>query len=151
MTKRLKIKLEEEAFIQTVAILREGRHNVTYYGRTARGFVSLPPADDPEEKITRLFLQLAELAKFRKVDVDSEKVKKLARSYVEVSNRRTEYLVEWLNNNEREAIETDIDFSQIFDVMDLVDKANPEYQALYKELFEIFRLSPKTWAWEESE
>lgn len=113
--------------------------------------MSLPPADDPEEKITRLFLQLAELAKFRKVDVDSEKVKKLARSYVEVSNRRTEYLVEWLNNNEREAIETDIDFSQIFDVMDLVDKANPEYQALYKELFEIFRLSPKTWAWEESE
>jgi len=139
-------KLEEAGLLQTATILHEGRHNVAYFGRTAHTYLFSDHKKD-HDKRTRQFSEIAELARRKNPNIQPEEVNKLLERYFQLRKERYEYTAKWLGEIETAWGEDDINFSDIFSFMGLLDSINPVYIAYFKELAELLKFDLDTWTW----
>jgi DNA-binding transcriptional ArsR family regulator len=118
--------LEEHGLIKVVSKVLEGRHNVAYYGRTARGFIHRDPEENLE-KYRRCFKEAGRLAKAGRPGLDLGVVEELAEEYMGILQRRDAALADWMAENEELIIENDADFYSIFEFVKCLDSTSPEY------------------------
>lgn len=133
-------KLEEAGLIQTVAILREGRHNVSYYGRIAQVLIFRIDYEE-YEKIKNAFSAMARLAPYINSELKTEKILGFYKRYVQIGQSHSKKLFESLAELEKPLQETDIDPDDIANFIELLLSVNPEFVELLKELTEYLGLS----------
>ncbi|WP_455463849.1 hypothetical protein [Candidatus Hodarchaeum mangrovi] len=132
-------KLEEAGLIHTVTILREGRHNTAYYGRTARIFLHTDPKKN-EHKIAKAFTAITELATFKNPNFDQVRMEELLKRLLFFETQRRERISKWLTQHESTIIEKNIDLTSLFKFMELIDTINPDYIKLFQDLFTAVNL-----------
>ncbi|MHA2295506.1 MAG: winged helix-turn-helix domain-containing protein [Candidatus Hodarchaeales archaeon] len=132
-------KLEEAGLIQTITILREGRHNIAFYGRTARIFLFGDFAKEQKE-YSRAFHEITRFAKSKNPDVKDEEIDIFLNRFLEYEKKRKQRISDWLIQHESIIAENNIDLSYLYKFIELVDSINPEYIKIFKELLEILIL-----------
>ena len=132
-------KLEEAGLIQTVTILREGRHNVSYYGRTAQVLIFRIDYEE-YEKIKNAFSAIARLAPHIHSELKSEKIQGFYERYVQIGQSHSKKLFESLAEFEKPLQETDVDPGDIANFIELLLTINPEFVKLLGELTEYLKL-----------
>jgi len=132
-------KLEEIGYIKVVARIREGRHNVAYYGRTSRTLLRRDP-EESLEKYEKWLQEMGRLVKVKKPEFDMDQLKGLAEEYLEIMRRRDRALGEWMASNEELIYEAEIDSYSLFkfiQAMDVVAPENLEFIRKVRVIFEI--------------
>ena len=132
-------KLEEAGLIQTITILREGKHNVSYYGRKAQ--IMIFRLDYEEyEKIQNAFQAMAKLAPFVDAKFDSEDVNEFYNRYVSIGKDQVKKLFEQLASFQTALDKTDVDPVDILNFLELLSTVNSEFIALLNEMADYFNL-----------
>jgi len=132
-------KLEEAGLIQTIAILREGKHNVSYYGRKAQ--VMIFRLDYEEyEKIRNAFQAMAKLVPFVDSKFKSEDVHDFYNRYVSIGKSQVKKLFEQLASFQTALDKTDVDPADILNFLELLTNVNSGFIALLKEMANYFNL-----------
>jgi DNA-binding transcriptional ArsR family regulator len=126
-------KLEDADLIQTVTILREGRHNVSYYGRTAQVFFFRIDYEE-YEKIKNAFKAMAKLAPIINPDLKPEDIHEFYSKYVEIGQSHSKKLFESLADLEKPLQETDVDPGDIANFIELLLTISPEFVSILQEL-----------------
>ncbi|MHA2176098.1 MAG: hypothetical protein ACXACP_10665 [Candidatus Hodarchaeales archaeon] len=129
-------KLEEAGLVQTVTILREGRHNTAYYGRTARIYLHTNPKKN-ESKIAAAFQAVSEFAILNNPNFEKAKMEELLEKLLILEGQRRERISTWLIQYEATIIEHDIDLTGLFKFMELIDTINPSNIRLFQEIIEL--------------
>jgi len=132
-------RLEEAGLIQTVTILREGRHNTAYYGRTARIFLHTDPKKN-ENKIARAFTAITELVTSKIPNFDQVRMEELLERLLLFETQRRERISKWLTQYESTIIEKNIDLTSLFKFMELIDTINPDYIKIFQDLLNTVSL-----------
>ncbi len=132
-------KMEEALLIQTVAILREGRHNVSYYGRTAQVLVFRVDYEE-YEKIKNAFGVMAEIASHKDINLDSQKINDFYQRYISIGQNHTKNLFEHLAHYEKILETTAVDPGDILNFLELLYTVSPEYIELLGEIREYLGL-----------
>jgi Fe2+ or Zn2+ uptake regulation protein len=132
-------KLEEAGLIQTVTILKEGRHNTAYYGRTARIYLHTTPKKN-EAKITQAFKAISEFASINNPNFEQVKMEGLLKKFLLFEDQRRERISAWLTQYESLIIENDIDLSGLYKFLELIDTINPDNITLFQEILELLSL-----------
>ena len=129
-------KLEDAGLVQTVTILREGRHNTAYYGRTARIYLHTDPKKN-ESKITGAFQAISEFAMIYSSNFEKAKMKVLLEKLLSLEGQRRERISTWLTQHEAMIIYHDIDLTGLFKFMELIDTINPNNIELFQEIIDL--------------
>lgn len=132
-------KLEEAGLIQTVTILREGRHNTAYYGRTARIFNHMD-FKKIEEETKNNFSAIQKFGAVQNVNFDNKTFNDLLKRYLNYQKSKDERLSKWLIQYESIIIENNINLTDFYRFMELMDTINPEYLEIFKELQKTLQL-----------
>ena len=132
-------KLEEIGYIKVVARLLEGRHNVAYYGRTARTILRRD-TEESLEKYERWFQEMGRLAKSKRPEFDMDRLEGLAEEYLGIMRRRDRAQGEWMASNEESIYEGGIDGYSIFGLLQVLDVMDPEYIEFIKKIRELFEV-----------
>ncbi|NHJ01411.1 MAG: ArsR family transcriptional regulator [Candidatus Heimdallarchaeota archaeon] len=133
-------KLEEAGLIQTVTILREGRHNTAYYGRTARIFLHTDPKKN-ELKIAQAFSAIIKFVSVNNPTFDKNRIEELLERLLLFEAQRRERISKWLTMHESTVIDHNIDLTSLFKFMELIDNINPNYIQIYRDLLEVLSFS----------
>jgi DNA-binding PadR family transcriptional regulator len=132
-------KLEEIGYIKVVARIREGRHNVAYYGRTARTILRRD-TEESLEKYERWFQEMGRLAKSKRPEFDMNQLEGLAEEYLEFMRRRDRAQGDWMASNEESIYKGEIDSYSIFGLIQAMDVMDPEYIGFIKKVRELFEI-----------
>ena len=132
-------KFVDAGYLKTIVILKEGRHNVTYFGRTARIFTY---TDEEEyiKKNIRLFNEFAKVIKLKYPQRDLTGLDELVKDYVRLVNERDKRINEWVAKNENYLTECNPDIIEFAYILNVLDLANPEYYEIAKKLTELFEI-----------
>jgi len=130
-------KLEEIGYIKVVARIREGRHNVAYYGRASRIILRRDP-EESLDKYERWFQEMGKLAKAREPKFNVDLLEGLAEEYLGIMRRRDRAQGEWMASNEELIYERGIDIYTIFKFLKAMDVMDPEYIGFIKKVRELF-------------
>jgi DNA-binding transcriptional ArsR family regulator len=122
-------KLEEAGLIKPVAILREGRHNVTYYGRTAR-VMFFNIAYEEYEKVKNAFTAMEKLAPKINSKIKKEDIKNHYNNYNKIGKTLSKKMFEKLAEYEQGFNTTDVDPIDILNFLELIYSVNKEYSDL---------------------
>lgn len=126
-------KLEEAGLIKPVAILREGRHNVTYYGRSAR--IMLFKIEYEEyEKVKNAFAAMEKLAPKLNPKLKSEDIREYYNRYVKIGRGLTKKIFDRITDYEAGFNTTDVDPIDILNFLELVYSINTEFISLFREI-----------------
>ncbi|NPD89501.1 MAG: helix-turn-helix transcriptional regulator [Asgard group archaeon] len=126
-------KLEEAGLIKPVAILREGRHNVTYYGRTAR-IMFFNVEYEEYEQVKNAFTAMEKLAPKINPKIKTEDIRGYYDRYVKIGKTLTKKMFEKLADYEQGFNTTDVDPIDILNFLELVYSINLEFTDLFKEV-----------------
>ena len=126
-------KLEESGLIKPVAILREGRHNVTYYGRTAR-IMLFNITYEEYEKVKNAFTAMEKLAPKINPKIKSEDIRKYYKEYVKIGKTLTEKMFNKLTEYEQGFNTTDVDPIDILNFLELIYSANAEFAVIFNKI-----------------
>ena len=126
-------KLEEAGLIKPVAILREGRHNVTYYGRAAR-IMFFNVEYEEYEKVKNAFNAMEKLAPKINPKIKSENIRGYYEKYVKIGRTLTKKMFEKLADYEHGFNTTDVDPIDVLNFLELVYSINSEFAILFKEV-----------------
>jgi DNA-binding MarR family transcriptional regulator len=132
-------KLEEIGYIKVVARLLEGRHNVAYYGRTARTILRRD-TEESLEKYERWFQEMGRLAKSKRPEFDMDRLEGLAEEYLGIMRKRDRAQGEWMASNEESIYEGGIDGYSIFGLLQVLDVMDSEYIGFIKKIRELFEV-----------
>ena len=124
-------KMEEADLIHTVTILREGRHNVSYYGRTAQVLVFRVDYEE-YEKIKNAFNVIKEISDH--IGIDSQKIQEFYQRYITIGQNHTKKLFEHLAQYEKALETTAVDPGDILNFFELLYTVSPEYIELLSEI-----------------
>ncbi|NPE06780.1 MAG: hypothetical protein GNW80_00735 [Asgard group archaeon] len=128
-------KLEEVGFIQTVAILKEGRHNVAYYSRPAK-VVLFKDEYTEDEKIMNAFTSMEKLMKVINPEFDTEEFKKYYEKYNKINGKNLDRIQRKIGEIQDKVYEADIDPNDIQRFLVLISQINPEFVEFFKEILE---------------
>ncbi|MFB0557784.1 MAG: hypothetical protein ACETVY_01585 [Candidatus Bathyarchaeia archaeon] len=132
-------KLEEIGYIKVGARILEGRHNVAYYGRTARTILRRD-TEESLEKYERWFQEMGRLAKAKRPEFELDQLEGLAEDYLGIMRRRDRAMGEWMASNEEMIYEGGIDIYSIFKFIQAMDVMDPEYIGFIKKVRELFEI-----------
>lgn len=131
-------KLEKAGFIKEVAKILEGRHKITYYGRTSRIFF----LDDTPKKLNyyrELFNEFNAFSKISGNEVDPEQLTQAVNRYVEALGSNKQANAEWLAKHAQLIYENKLDIGKIMDAVYLMDSINPDIVTRLKGINELFQ------------
>ncbi len=132
-------KLEEVGFIKTVAILKEGRHNVAYYSRPAK-IVLFKDTFTEDEKIGDAFTSMMKLITTRNPELDPGKFQKFSERYNEINKKGLDQIQRKIGGLQNQIYEANIDPNDIQRFFTLLNQINPEYVKLFGEILEYIQL-----------
>ena len=132
-------KLEEIGYIKVVARLREGRHNVAYYGRTSRILLRRDPTESIE-KIEKGIQEMGKLVKLKGHQFDINQLNGLAEEYLGIMKSRDKALGEWMESNEELIYESGIDSYSLFKFIQTIDAISPEYVEFIRKVRDLFKI-----------
>ena len=132
-------KLEEAGFIKTIAILKEGRHNVAYYSRTAKVVLSKDTYTE-DEKLSNAFNSMMKLATKINPDLDPKKFKEFEDRFHEINKKGLDQVQRKIGGFQNQIYETNIDPNDIQQFFTLLNQINPEYVKLYSEILEYIQV-----------
>ena len=135
-------KMEEIGFIKTVAILKEGRHNVSYYSRVAK--VVLFKEDYKEdENIKNAFIAMSKIVTLLNPNHTPEKVMEFYEDFVSINKESLDLIQRKLGKFENQINDADIDPNDLQTFFVLMNSINPKYKKLFSEIIDYFDL--KIW------
>lgn len=126
-------KLEEAGLIKPIAILREGRHNVTYYGRTAR-IMFFNITYEEYEKVKNAFTAMEKLAPKINQKIKSEDIRGYYDKYVKIGKTLTQKMFDKLAEYEQGFNTTDVDPIDILNFLELIYSVNKEFADLFNKV-----------------
>lgn len=135
-------KLEEADLLKTVTILKEGKHNITYYGRTARIFLHWDPEKEAK-KYTNAFSAIRRFKRIEDPKFKDEKLDNLLQQVHDYEKNRKERIQQWIIQQEPKLVENKFsldEFTSLFDFLEILDFSNPEYIRIFKELRDYLNL-----------
>lgn len=132
-------KLEEIGYIKVVARLREGRHNVAYYGRTSRTLLRRDP-EESLEKYEKWLQEMGMLVKAKRPEFDTSQLNGLAEEYLGIMRRRDRALGEWMASNEELIYEVGVDPYSLFKFIQAMDVTDPEHLEFIRKVRELFEI-----------
>jgi len=135
-------KLEEVGFIKTVAILKEGRHNVSYYGRVAK-IVLFKENYKEDENIKNSFNAMSKIATLLNPNHGSEKVMEFYDDFVAINKESLDIIQRKLAKFEKQINDADIDPNDLQTFFTLMNSINPKFIKLFSEIIDYFYL--KIW------
>ncbi len=132
-------KMEEIGLIKTVSILREGRHNVSYYGRVAQVLIFRIDYEE-YEKIKNAFDAMAKLGHLNEPKFQPEKILEFYDKYISIGQNHSKQLFELLSNYELALDKAEVDPGDILNFIELLFTVNPEYIKLIEEIKQYLNL-----------
>ncbi len=127
------MKLQEFGLIQVITTLHEGRHNIAYFGRTARAF-NFESKKNEQERYHKLFNEGSNLARAKNKDLSADKFKKYLQEYLEIIKENEEKSLEWVKSNEQLINENNIDAAYLFSFLKRINYSNPKLVKLMHEI-----------------
>jgi hypothetical protein len=107
-------KLEKANLIQEVTKRLEGKHHVTYYGRTSK-LILCCRSDDADKCESKFLTSAYSLAEHLNLDIDTQ----MLNTIIEKIHGRNDELYqlekEWIQNNHETLFQLDIDVLELFD------------------------------------
>ncbi|NHJ47002.1 MAG: helix-turn-helix transcriptional regulator [Asgard group archaeon] len=132
-------KLEEVGFIKTIAILKEGRHNVAYYARPAK-VVLFKDSFAEDEKISSGFTSMMKLITTLNPEIDPRKFDKFKDRFNEINKKSLDQIQRKIAQFQDQIYEANIDPNDIQRFFTLLNQINPEYVKLFTEILEYLQL-----------
>ncbi|MFX0064915.1 MAG: winged helix-turn-helix domain-containing protein [Candidatus Hermodarchaeota archaeon] len=132
-------KLEEYGLTQNITIIREGRHNTAYTGRTARFFLFVDPEEE-YNKYLRRFTAMFGLVQLENPEIQLERAEKFLNEFLEIKRERQKQLSEWLVQKESLITQGELNLTDLFGFLELIDANNPKFLKLFKEIAEYLKL-----------
>ena len=132
-------KLEDAGFIKTVAILKEGRHNVAYYARTAK-IVLFKDEFIEDEKLKEAFTSTLKVISLRNPNLDSTKFMEFYQRYNEINKKNLDQIQRKIAEFENDIYESNVDPNDIQRFFTLLNQINPEFVKLFDEILEYLKL-----------
>lgn len=135
--------LLEEGLIQEIAIIKEGRFNKRYYGRTAKLFLFTGYYLDTQERFDKAkmkFLTLIEILTDGNRDKELEKnVESYLNERIKIFNESEDKLYSWFEQNADKIIEYNIDVKDTYEMLvELVSKSG--HSSLDKKMMELLKI-----------
>lgn len=130
-------QLEENGFIMEVASVREGKHNVRYYGRIAKVFVFIEHYDDPDKQkkeVKYVHSQISRLLKEINPKYNQKKLKILLNDIFRYQKVRFETMVEWFEKQSETLEKANINVLKLYSFLELNRAYDQQGVELYKEL-----------------
>ncbi|NHJ49886.1 MAG: hypothetical protein FK733_18985 [Asgard group archaeon] len=123
------MKLQEFGLLKTVVTLHEGRHNIAYFGRTARAFNWENKKKD-QNRYKELFKEGGKYARAIDEDLSVDLFSKYAEDFIEILKENENKSLDWIKKNEQFINENKIDIAYIFSFLKRVNYANPKLTKL---------------------
>ncbi len=128
-------KLQDYGLIDVVTTLHEGRHNIAYFGRTARGFVFESKKD--KTKYDDYFAEAAKFAKALNSKVSEEQFKELLSEFKAINAESDKEIVQWLQEQAEFINENNIDAAPMFSLLRRINYQNSKMTALLEKVAEL--------------
>lgn len=131
-------KLEEFGLTTTITIIREGKHNSAYIGRTARVFLFMDVQAE-NKKYRNRFSEASKLD----LSAGNEEARVIFNNYVarflDLKREQRERISEILVTNEEILTLKHVDLAQLFGFLELLSMAEPEMVELLREVKSAIR------------
>jgi hypothetical protein len=132
-------KLEEAGFIKTIAILKEGRHNVTYYSRPAK--VVLFKDTFTEDEITNnAFASMMKLVTILNPKLEPKVLEKFKDRFNEINKQNLDQIQRKVAQFQDAIYEAGIDPNDIQKFFTILNQVNPDYVKLFNEILEYLQI-----------
>ena len=126
-------KLLAAEFITEIETVKEKRHKIAYYGRSAR-IVIFYDSEHQVRKYQDMFSEFGNFMKLLNPSFDLVELKNISEQYFELTEKRVEKLAYWLAQYEDLIDNANLDFINILDVLKLIDTSDPEYSFIIAKL-----------------
>ena len=127
-------KLQEHGLIYVVTILHEGKHNVAYFGRTARGFLF---ESSKEDKYEEYFAEGNRFATALNSEISKNKFKDYLKEFRTINKESEEQIIQWLEDRKEFINENNIDSATMFSFLRRINFHNERMVNLMKEIAEL--------------
>lgn len=105
-------KMQEFSLIDVITTLHEGRHNIAYFGRTARGFLFESTKD--KNKYNQYFAEGGKFAHALNPEIPESKFTEYLEEFNSINKEIEEEILEWLKQREQFINENNIDSATMF-------------------------------------
>ncbi|MFX0117274.1 MAG: hypothetical protein ACFFB3_22195 [Candidatus Hodarchaeota archaeon] len=131
-------KLQDSDFIEAAAILREGKHDVAYFGRTAKLFIFEDMSHiDSKEPCPTLKKNLSDLASHFAPKVSSKELFALLQEYHDLSSRLLPAGIAWIEKHEDLVTKYDLDLEMLVRFLWDLGSATPRIVEIRSRLAEL--------------
>jgi hypothetical protein len=130
------MKLQEFGLLKVVATLHEGRHNIAYFGRTARAYNWENKKKD-QKRYKELFREGGKYAKALDKDLPDNLFDKYENEFNVILRENEENILEWIKKNEQFINDNNIDVAYMFSFLKRVNYSNPKLVKLLKEIAQL--------------
>ncbi|NHK32230.1 MAG: hypothetical protein FK730_12810 [Asgard group archaeon] len=127
------MKLQDFGLIQIITTLHEGRHNIAYFGRTARGF-NFENKKKDQDRYARYFEEGNKYARALNKDLSDDFFEKYKDEFFEILKENEKNALEWLKSNEQFINENNIDTAYLFSLLKRINYTNPKLVKLFQEI-----------------
>ncbi|MBK5112153.1 MAG: hypothetical protein KGD59_07730 [Candidatus Heimdallarchaeota archaeon] len=131
-------KMQEFGLLDVVATLHEGRHNVAYFGRTARGFLFESKKD--RTKYDDYFAEAGRFAKALNPKISGDQFKDLLKEFKAINIESDEQLKQWLEERAEFINENNIDSATMYSFLRRINYHNRKMTALMEKVAELIDL-----------
>ena len=131
-------KLQDFGLLDVIATLHEGRHNIAYFGRTARGF--LFESKKEKTKYDDYFAEAGRFAKALNPKVSEDLFKDYLKEFKAINIESDKQMKQWLEDREEFINENNIDSATMYSFLRRINYHNREMTALMKKVAELIDL-----------
>jgi hypothetical protein len=134
-------KMQEFGLLDVIATLHEGRHNIAYFGRTARGF--LFESKKERTKYDDYFAEAGRFAKALDPKVSVDQFKVFLREFKEINVESDKQMKQWLEDRSEFINENNIDSATMYSFLRRIYYHNRKMTALMEKVAELIELDLK--------
>ncbi|MHA2225905.1 MAG: hypothetical protein ACXAC8_11910 [Candidatus Hodarchaeales archaeon] len=129
-------KMLDANFITVIEYVKEKRHKIAYYGRTAQINVFYD-SEHQIQKYQRMFSEFGKFIKILNPGIDVDELESLPEQYYKLKLSHEEKLAKWLTQYKEIIVKEELSFSEIFNFLILLDETHSEYSSIVKKFKEI--------------
>lgn len=126
-------KLQKTGIIYSVTTVHEGRHNIAYFGRTAKNFF-FEDRKQEEEKYRNMLFETGKLAKILNSKLSEDVFKEYTNEIVELNQERYRKVQDWLSKHEKEVNTEELDLSKILSFLSRLGTAKERLNEIYRSI-----------------
>ncbi|MGC9780866.1 MAG: hypothetical protein HZR80_16605 [Candidatus Heimdallarchaeota archaeon] len=128
-------KLQEFGIIDAVTTLHKGRHNIAYFGRTARGFIF--ESKKEKSKYIDYFAEAGRYAKALNPDVSEAQFKAFLEEFKSINIESDRDTIQWLQERVDFINENNIDTATMYSFLRRINYQNRKMTTLLKKVADL--------------